>query len=233
MPQYAVIGLGAFGKKVALTLAEKGAAVVVIDKSKDRVEEIKDSVSAALILDCTDERAMHATEIENVDAAVVALGDDQEEAILATAILKKIGVSRVIARAINTLYADVLKMVGADRVIIIEEQMGEEVAKRMLSPDIYQHVVLTTGHSLVEMEARKEFVGKTLREIDFRKKYGVNIIAIQKRIPKVNEDGKVQYVIEVNDVPGPFDKIAKDDVLVVVGSDDNIEKMSIPEKAKQ
>ncbi len=232
MPQYAVIGLGVFGKKVALTLAEKGVAVVVIDKNKDHVEEIKDNVSAALILDCTDERAMKATDIENVDAAVVALGDDQEEAILATAILKKIGVSRVIARAINTLYADVLKMVGADRVIIIEEQMGEEVAKRLLSPDIYQHVVLTTGHSLVEMEAPKEFVGKTLREIDFRKRYGVNVIAIQKKIPKVDEDGKVKYVIEVNDVPGPFDRVAKDDVLVVVGSDDNIEKMTIPEKAK-
>ncbi len=233
MPQYAVIGLGAFGKKVALTLADKGADVIVIDKDKDSVEEIKDSVSAALILDSTDEQAMQATELGNVDAAVVALGDKQEEAILTTAILKKMGISHIVARAINGQYADILRTVGAHKVIIIEESMGETVAKRLLSPEVYQHVVLTTGHSLVEIAIRDEFIGKTLKQLDFRRKYGVNIIAIQKRIPEVDEEGKVTYTVKVNDVPGPDDRIEKDDVLVVVGADDNIEKMSIPQKGEK
>ncbi|UCD05928.1 MAG: TrkA family potassium uptake protein [candidate division WOR-3 bacterium] len=233
MAQFAVIGLGAFGRKVALTLAGKGADVIAIDKNKDSVEEIKDQVSAAIVLDSTDEEAMKAAEILDVDAAVVALGDNQEEAILITAILKKLGISRIYARAINQLYAHVLKSVGADTVIVIEEQMGEDLAKRLLSPEIYQHVVLTTGHSLVEIEARPDFIGKSLRELDFRKNYGLNIIAIQRRIPKVNDDGKITYTVEVNDVPGPDDRIGKGDIIVVVGADENLERMSISAKEKK
>lgn len=233
MAQFAVIGLGAFGRKVAVTLAEKGADVIAIDKNRDSVESIKEQVSAAIVLDSTDEDAMKAAEIQDVDAAVVALGDNQEEAILITAILKKLGLSRIYARAINKLYAHVLKTVGADTVIVIEEQMGEDLAKRMLSPEIYQHVVLTTGHSLVEIEARPDFVGKSLRELDFRRNYGLNIIAIQRKVPRVNDEGKIAQTIEVNDVPGPDDRIEKGDILVVVGADENLERMSISDKEKK
>ncbi len=233
MAQFAVIGLGAFGRKVATILAEKGADVIAIDKNRESVESIKEQVSAAIVLDSTDENAMKAAEINDVDAAVVALGDNQEEAILITAILKKMGISRIYARAINQLYAHVLKSVGADTVIVIEEQMGEDLAKRLLSPEIYQHVVLTTGHSLVEIEARPDFIGKSLRDLDFRKNYGLNIIAIQRKVPKVDEDGKITHTIEVNDVPGPDDRIEKGDILVVVGADENLEKMSIAAKEKK
>ncbi len=232
MAQFAVIGLGAFGRKIAITLAEKGANVVAIDKNRDSVESIKDIVSAAIVMDSTDEAAMRAADIQDVDAAIVALGDEQEEAILITAILKKMGVSKIVARAINNLYAYVLRSVGADTVIVIEEQMGEDLAKRLLSPEIYQQVVLTTGHSLVEIEARPEFVGKSLRQLAMRKTYGLNIIAIHKKIPQVNEDGKITHRIEVNDVPGPDDRIEKGDTLVVVGADENIEKMSLGKKEK-
>ncbi|UCF69761.1 MAG: TrkA family potassium uptake protein [candidate division WOR-3 bacterium] len=232
MAQFAVIGLGTFGKKVATTLAEKGADVIAIDKSRESVDSIKEDVSAAIVLDSTDEEAMKAADIQDVDAAVVALGDNQEEAILITAILKKMGVSRIIARAINKLYAHVLKSVGADTVIVIEERMGEDVAKRLLSPEIYQQVVLTTGHSLVEIEVRPEFVGKSLRQLDLRKTYGVNIIAIQKKIAQVNDEGKINYKVEVNDIPGPDDKLEKGDILVVVGADESIEKMGTMEKEK-
>jgi len=227
MPQYAVIGLGTFGKKVALTLASKGADVVVIDRDKDSIEEIKDHVSAALIMDSTDELAMKSAEIGNIDGAVVALGDNQEEAILSTALLHKLGVPYIVARAINSQYAEVLRTVGAQKVVIIEEQMGEVIAKRLLSPEIYQHVVLTTGHSLVEIQARKEFIGKTLKELDFRRTFGINIIAIQRKVPHVGEDGKIAHTVTVNDIPGPDDIVQKDDVLVVVGTDRNIEQMSI------
>lgn len=232
MPQFAVIGLGAFGKKVAVTLSQKGANVIAIDKNRESVEDIKENVSAAMVLDSTDEEAMKAAGLKDVDAAVVALGDNQEEAILITAILKKMGVSKIVARAINPLYAHVLKSVGADNVIVIEESMGEDLAKRLLSPEIYQHVVLTTGHSLVEVEARPEFIGKSLRQLDFRRTFGVNVIAIQKRVPSVDDEGKVTYTVEVNDIPGPDDRIEKGDILVVVGADENIERMSMAQKEK-
>ena len=225
MPQYGVIGLGTFGKKVALTLTEKGASVVVIDKNREKIEEIKDKVSVALVLDSTDEEGMRAAEIENLDGAVIALGDDQEQAILTTAILRKIGISPIIARAIDSLYAHVLNIVGADRVVIIEEQMGEEIAFGLLAPEILEKVVLTTGHILAEVAAKKEFIGKKIKQLDFRKRFGVNIIAIQKKVGKVDEEGRAFQAVEVNDLPGPEDRIEENDTLVVVGSEANIESL--------
>ena len=106
--QYVVIGLGTFGMKVIHTLTDHGANVVAIDLDKGKLEEIKEKVGIALALDSTDEAAMRAAGIENVDAAVVALGNDQEEAILTTAILKGMGIYPIIARAADSLYAHVL-----------------------------------------------------------------------------------------------------------------------------
>jgi trk system potassium uptake protein TrkA len=225
--QYVVIGLGTFGSKIIHTLTEHGADVIAIDRDKEKVETVKDAVAIAMSLDSTDENAMNAAQIDNVDAAVVALGEAQEEAILTTVILKKMGIHPIVARASNALYAHVLKRVGADQVIIIEEQAGEDIAKRLLAPEIHEKVVLTTGHSLAEIEAKKGFVGKTLKELDIRKKYGVNVIAIQKKVTRIDEDGKVVQSVEMNDLPGPDDRIEEGDILVVVGSDSDIEKLAL------
>lgn len=225
--QFVVIGLGTFGSKIIHTLTEHGAEVIAIDQDKKKVETAKDSVAIAMSLDSTDENAMIAAQINDVDAAIVALGEAQEEAILTTVILKKMGIHPIVARASNELYAHVLKRVGADQVIIIEEQAGEDIAKRLLAPEIHEKVVLTTGHSLAEIEAKKGFVGKTLKELDIRKKYGVNVIAIQKKITRIDEDGKVVQSVEMNDLPGPDDRIEEGDILVVVGSDSDIEKLAL------
>jgi len=232
MPQYGVIGLGTFGRKVAITLTEKGASVVVIDKNSEKIEEIKDKVDVALVMDSTDEESMRGAEIENLDGAVIALGDDQEQAILTTAILRRIGISPIIARAIDSLYAHVLNIVGADKVTIIEEQMGEDVAMRLLAPEILEKVVLTTGHILAEVAAKKEFVGKSIKDLDFRKRFGVNIIAIQKKVSKIDDEGRAFQATEVNDLPGPEDKIEENDTLVVVGSEPNIEDL-VMQKGKK
>ncbi|MFH1943413.1 MAG: TrkA family potassium uptake protein [bacterium] len=225
--QLLVIGLGTFGSKIVQTLTKYGAEVIAIDHDRERVEAMKDVVAIAMSLDSTDENAMNAAQIDDVDAAVVALGESQEEAILTTVILKKMGIHPIVARASNALYAHVLKRVGADQVIIIEEQAGEDLAKRLLAPEIHERVILTTGHSLVEIEAKKGFVGKTLKELDIRKKYGVNVIAIQKKVTKIDEDGKVVHSVEMNDLPGPDDRIGEEDVLVVVGADSDIEKLAL------
>lgn len=225
--QYVVIGLGTFGTKIIQTLKKHGAEVVAIDMNRDKVEGVKDIASMAMVLDSTDETSMEVAQIEDVDAAVVALGDAQEAAILTTAILKKMGVYPIIARAANAQYAHVLKLVGADRVIIIEEQAAEDVAKRLLAPEIHERVLLTTGHSLVEMEARKLFSGKSLKELDIRNRFGVNVIAIHKKVTKIDESGKVIQSVEMNDLPGPDDVIEEGDILVVVGNEGDVEKMAL------
>lgn len=229
--QYVVIGIGTFGKKIIDTLTEHGADVIAIDRDKQAVEEVKDTASIAITLDSTDEESMHAAKIEDVDAAVVALGDAQEEAILTTTILKKMGIYPIIARAANPLYAHVLKLVGADEVIIIEEVVAEDIANRLLAPEISERVFLTSGHSLVEFQVKREFVGKTLRDLNIRNRFGVNVIAIKRIISKIDDEGKVYEQVEMNDLPGPEDIIKEGDVLIIVGAETDIQKIALGKKA--
>ena len=225
--QIVVIGLGTFGMKVINTLTDNDAKVIAIDKDPGKIDIIKDKVSLALALNSTDELSMKAAQIDDVDAAVVALGDSQEEAILTTVILKGMGIFPIIARAADSLYAKVLKLVGADQVVIIEEQMGENIAKRLLAPKIHEKLVLSTGHNLVEIESPKSFLNRTLKDLDIRNRFGVNVIAIQKKVTKIDDDGKVVHSVEMNDLPGPEDIISEGDVIVVVGTENDIEQLAL------
>jgi trk system potassium uptake protein TrkA len=222
----AVIGLGRFGFKVATTLAERGAEVMAIDVDRELVDEIKDRVSEAVCLDSTDEKALRAIGIQDLDAVVVAIGNNIEASILTTAILKRLGVGRIIARALTTLQGQILQEVGARRVIYIEEQMGEQVARALVAPHIQEHITLGTGRSLVQFTPKKEFLGKTIGELDFRAKYGVNIIAIERRVPKITETGESTFEVQVNDLPSPNDRIEEGDTLLIVGSDERIAELS-------
>jgi trk system potassium uptake protein TrkA len=226
MKQFAVIGLGKFGRKVALTLAEKGGQVLAVDEDIRKVEEIKDRVAQAVCLDSTDEDAMRAAGLEDVDAAIVSAGENLELSVLSTAILKRLGVPHIVARAVSDLHAQILERVGATRVINVEEQMGEQVARSIIAPEIHEQFALATGHSLAEVVPRPELIGQSIGRINFRQQYGVNIIAIQKRIPVVTAEGRNSFQILINDLPKPTDVIEADDVLVVVGSDENIEKLA-------
>jgi len=226
MKQFAVIGLGKFGMKVALTLTEKGGQVLAVDEDIRKVEEVKDHVAQAVCLDSTDEDAMRAAGLEDVDAAIVGAGENLEFSILATAILKKLGVPNIVARAVSDLHAQILERVGATRDIMVEEQMGEQVARSIIAPEIHEQFALATGHSLAEVVPRPEFIGQSIGKINFRQQFGVNIIAIQKRIPIVTPEGKNSFQVLINDLPKPSDVIEDNDVLVVVGSDENIERLA-------
>jgi trk system potassium uptake protein TrkA len=225
--QYVIVGLGTFGRKILHTLADHGAEVIAIDHDPEAVETVKDRASIAMTLDSTDEEAMRAAQIEDVDAAIVALGDSQEEAILTTAILKKMGVYPIIARAANSQYAHVLRLVGADQVVVIEEQVAEDIAKQLLAPGIHERVFLTSGHSLVELQAKKEFIGKSLSDLEIRRRFGVNVIAIKRIKSKVDEDGKVYEDVEINDLPGSDDVVEEGDVLVIVGAESDIQRLAL------
>ena len=225
MKQFAVIGLGSFGRKVAVTLAEKGAEVMAIDKDLNKVENIKDKVVSAVTLDSTSVDELKSVGITDIDTVVVALGEQQEAAILTTVLLKNLGVGEVIARAMNDLYAQILKMVGADKVILIEEQMAEQLAKALVAPQIIENIPLASGHSLVKIKPRREFIAKKLKDLNFRSRYGINVVAIQKKVEEINDEGETVIRIKVNDLPGPDDKLSEDETLLVVGSEEEIEKL--------
>ena len=127
----AVIGLGTFGSKTAISLYEKGAEVIAIDLDVRLVDKIKDRVTHAVAINVKDERAMRSVNISDVDSAIVAIGDDIETSILAVAMLRKLGVGRVVARATTSLHEHVLREVGASEIIKVEEEMGEIMALKL------------------------------------------------------------------------------------------------------
>lgn len=226
MRPFAVIGLGRFGRAVAQTLTSKGAEVLAVDRDIEIVEEMRDQVTQAVCMDATDENAIRASGLEEVEAAVVAIGEGLEESILATTILKRVGVPRIIARAVSELHGTILESVGATRIIRIEELEGSRLARSLLATDIREAIPLASGHSLAEVYPRPEFLGRSLQEMDLRNRYGVNVVAIMRRVAKLNKEGKETYELEVNDLPRPDDTIQDSDLLVVVGSDENIQKLA-------
>jgi trk system potassium uptake protein TrkA len=220
-----VIGLGTFGAKTATRLAEKGAEVIAIDKNNDLVEKIKDRVTHAICLDVTDEKSVRSTNISEVDVAIVAIGDSTEMSILAVAMLRKMGVGKILARATNNLHEHVLQEIGASETIKVEEDMGEIIATRIAAPHVLQRYDFAAGYSIVELKLGKRFEGKTLVESQIRQNYSLNIVALQKRVPYINEDGKSSFRVEVNDSPLPMDVIEADDIVVLVGSDKNFKRL--------
>jgi trk system potassium uptake protein TrkA len=221
----AVIGLGTFGAKTAVSLFDKGAEVIAIDREVDLVEKIKDKVTHAVCMDVTDERSLRSVNISDVDVAVVAIGDNIETSILAVAMLRKLGVGRVIARATSVLHEHVLMEIGASEITKVEEEMGEIIASKIVAPHVLQRYNFAAGYSIVELKLGKKYEGKTLVESQIRQNYSLNIVALQKRVPYITEDGKSAYKVEINDSPLPMDIIEADDVVVLVGSEKNFNKL--------
>lgn len=219
MVQIAVIGLGNFGYKLATSLHDLGADVIAIDKKEDLVEAIKDNVTQAIQLDAANENALRDIGISEVDAGVVAIGSNKEENIMITTLLRRMGVTRIISRAMTNLHEKILIEVGASKIIRIEEQMGEQIARWLVAPHILQQVKFASGYTLVEMKPRKSFIGKTVSELNLRDNYKVNVSALQKRVLSIDEDGKSNYTIETRSPPNPDDIVTEDDILVLVGMD--------------
>ena len=221
----AVIGLGTFGEKTAVRLFEKGAEVIAIDKNEELVAKIKDRVTHAVALDVTDERSLRSMNISDVDTAVVAIGDHIEQSIMAVTMLRKLGVGRVIARATSVIHEHVLHEIGASEIIKVEDAMGEIIASQIVAPHVLQRYNFAAGYSIVELKLGKKFEGKTLVESKIRQNYALNIVALQKKVPYITEDGKAAYRVDINDCPMPMDVIEADDIVVLVGSEKNFNKL--------
>lgn len=221
----AVIGLGTFGAKTAIRLYEKGAEVIAIDKEESLVDKIKDRVTHAVNLDVTDERSLRSQNISDVDVAVVAIGDHIEQSIMAVTMLRKLGVGRVIARATSVIHEHVLHEIGASEIIKVEDEMGEIIASKIVAPHVLQRYNFAAGYSIVELKLGKKFEGRTLVESKIRQNYSLNIVALQKKVPYISEDGKAAFRTEINDCPMPMDVIDADDIVVLVGSEKNFNKL--------
>ncbi len=203
--QFVVIGLGRFGSSIATTLYSLGNDVLVIDKNEDLIQDIASEVTHAVQADATDENALRALGIRNFDVAIISIGGDIQSSVMATLIVKELGVKYIIAKGNGELHAKVLYKIGADRVVLPEKDMGVRVAHNMVSSNILDYIELSSDYSIIEIKALKEWEGKNLKDLNLRKKYGINVIAIKNK-------GKV------NLNPAADDKINKENVIVAIGS---------------
>lgn len=209
---YAVLGLGRFGSSLARGLHSMGYEVLALDNREDRVQSLAQDVTHAVEVDITDERALRSLGLRNADVAIVSVGDLQPS-ILATLILKDFGVPCVWAKAVSEVHGKVLEKLGVDRVVYPERDMGLRVAHSLISGNLIDYIELVPGFSIVEVMARSDFVGRSLKQIDLRAKYGINIIAVRRGS-------------DIEIVPGADFVIRAQDILVAMGSDSKLEKLN-------
>lgn len=210
--QFIIIGLGRFGSSIAKTLYSLGNDVLAIDKDEDVVQEIADSVTHAVQLDATDENALRSLGIRNFDVAVVTIGDNIQSSVMATLLVKELGVKYIIAKGHSDLHAKVLYKIGADRVILPEKDMGIRVAHNLVSANILDYIELSEEYSVMEIQVLKEWAGNTLKELKLRSKYGINVMAIKRGD-------------EVNLAPSADDVIEENDIIVAIGSAEDLSRL--------
>jgi len=224
MRQYAVIGLGTFGFKLATTLVEMGGQVMVIDNNRDRVQEIKDLVTDAVVLDATDKAAMNSLDLTALDMVVVSVGD-LEDSVLISLYLREAGVSEIVVKALNADHVKILKLIGVSRVVLPEEEMAVRLAGSLLTPNIIEHIPLSPGHSIVEVKAPESFWGNTIGDLDIRKKYKVEVIALKKYVVSKLDNKETVDESRTRVVPSADEPINSGDALVVIGKNEDIEKI--------
>ncbi len=227
--RFVVIGLGRFGAHLARTLAQRGAEVVVIDNSPERTEEFKDEISAIYTTDASKEENLKRIDLSpEEDIAIVSIGEnDIESSILVTALLKQhFGFKKVIARAVNHLHEKILKLVGADETVNPERDLAERLAQNLLYPGLLEALSISDNYSIGEVVAPKSFSGKTLAQLNIRKNYGVTVVAIKRKFSKYYEGGKSKKEEDVQHNPPPNAYINEGDVLVCIGTYQDLEKLS-------
>jgi trk system potassium uptake protein TrkA len=215
---FAIIGLGRFGSAMARTLTELGQDVIGIDSNEERVQKHADLIRSAVQLDANDERALRTAGVQDVDVAVISIGENIEASLLAVMLVKDLGVPRVIAKAVTTLHGRILERIGVNRVIFPEREMAMRVAHSLVVANVLDYIELSRDFSIIEMPAPEAFIGKSLKEIQLRNRYGLTLIAI-KRKP---EGGGPEAT---NVAPTADDKILAGDVLALLGSNERLAQL--------
>ncbi|MBN1587355.1 MAG: TrkA family potassium uptake protein [Candidatus Omnitrophica bacterium] len=218
MRQFAVIGLGRFGASVAKTLAHHGAQVIGVDQDEEKIQQASEYLANAVCADATDMKALRAVGVDEVEVAVVSVGEDLESSIMTTIVLKELGIPEIIAKAVTGVHGRVLKKVGASRIVSPEKEMGIRVATSLISPEVVEYINLSKDHAIYELHPPPEFLGKSLKELDVRAKFGLNVIAIKK--PGENDEDS-----ELEVSPSAKAIVEKGSVLVVLGAQESIERL--------
>jgi len=175
---FAVIGLGEFGIRICEMLVEGGGSVAAFDHDAQAVDRIKKIVPAAMVIDTTDENALRKAPLDDIDVAIVAIGDNKEASILTTTLLKEREVPYIVARAVSPLHAIVLKRVGANRVLKIEEESAARITNELINPEAINSISVTEEYTISEVKVPKFLIGKTIVQAALKEKFHLTLLAV-------------------------------------------------------
>lgn len=209
--QYIVFGLNRFGASVARTLAAAGIDVVAVDHDAERVAQVADEVSYAVQADVADEEAMDGLGLEHMDGAVIAVADNMEASIVIAMKCKECKIPEIVATGKNEVHGKVLEKLGVTRVVFPEREMGVRVGKYLTARDFSDWINLSNDYSMVEMDIPAAWVGKTLRELDLRNKFGMNIAGI-----RIDNHMELQF--------SPDEKLRRNMKMYVIGKDKDLQR---------
>jgi trk system potassium uptake protein TrkA len=222
----AVIGVGNFGAHLAVTLAKQGAEVLAIDSSMDRLEDVKDKVTYTVRLDSTEEKALREQGLTELDAVIVAIGDDFEATLLTIVALQNIGVKRIIARATTKTHERILRHLGIEEVISPAVEAAERLADSLMYRGVIDSLELSSDYSIVEVNAPEAFIGKSLGELQLRETFDVNLITIKRIEQEPRLLGLRSRTVEkILGIPTPDMVVQRGDVLVLFATKPAISKM--------
>ncbi|MDH4063873.1 MAG: TrkA family potassium uptake protein [Acidobacteriota bacterium] len=222
---FAVIGLGRFGSAMATTLTELGHEVIGVDSSDDRVRVLADLITHAVELDATDEKALLGAGIPAVDVAVVSIGENIEASLLVVTLLREIGIKDIVAKAVTPLHGRILEKLGVSRVVFPERETAVRLAHGLVNPNVLDYIELSKEFSIVDIPAPADFVGKSLRDIGLRARFGLTTIAIKRYA--LTGGGPA-----TNIAPGPDDVVQEGDVLSLLGSNERLGQLDRMLKAR-
>ena len=211
--QFLVAGLGLFGTSVALTLQQMGYEVYTLDSEESLVQDLSTQLNYVLCGDASDKKTLQSLPLEDIDVAVVAIGN-VERNMMCTMLLKELGIKQVVAKAINNLHGAMLNKIGADKVVYAERDMGERVAHNLISAGVMDYIELSSEISVMSLAIPAEFVGKNLIEADLRRRYDVNVVAIKR-------DGRTIVNPKAQEVFQPEDEI------IVLGTHEGVKRMGV------
>jgi len=212
MGRYAVIGLGKFGATVVRTLHERGHEVVAIDRDRTRVQEARDSSTRAIEANCTDQDTLRALGLQDADAVVVSLGEQMDASILVTLYLRELGLKEIVVKAVSEDHGKILHLIGATEIVHPERDTARRVARGLGLRSIVEYLPLAADSSLVEVQVPADFLGKTLAELEIRKRYQVLVVAIKR--------GEGLLI-----ATGGDERLLAGDILVLIGKDSDLDKV--------
>ena len=204
MRSYIVIGLGRFGTEAAKRLCELGCEVLAIDSNHELVQQISNDVTQAVVGDARDKEVLKALGAADFDCGIVAIGNSLGDSVLATMTLKELGVPYVVSKAYDETHRQVLLKLGADKVVIPEQEQANRLARNLSSPNVLDYIELSDDFGIIEVPTPAGWIGKSLKNLNVRAKLGVNIIA-------------VKHGSTINVSPGADYEILAGDVMVVLG----------------